>query len=663
MNPDLTNMEVPLFAAEDQLKVKQAKSVGHRYLKMMSNSLMLVALLIFCGHLFIYLAFGVNLIQFPFDYDQAEGMELNNAILMADGKCPYCDNDTFPFYASGYPPFYHVVMIPFVWIFGPEYWYGRLIVFLSTLVTAGAIGWAVQHQTRHRLVGIIAGLAFLASNYVYHIAPLLRQHLFMVMLETLAVILVTVAHEYPATEKHKRRRLLIISMALLLAAGYTKQLAYATCMAVFLWIFIRNPRRAIVYGAGLVAAAGAIFAALYLVTDGYWYTNIIASNVNPFVPGQFSGLMKQFIRLHWPLLAMAGLVVAYELYFSRISLYSVWFLAATANTALAGKWGAGDSYFVTSLAAACLLSGIFISRTLQGDWEFPENYITRAFSFLKKPVERNRQLLTQTTGLLSIGLIIIYSLTVLKLPTSGPIFEPISEALGVHPKFGHRYPLYDSAGWTIGYAVTGHFTSETDEANGWKIVERIRNTDGLVISEDAGFTIQAGREVITNGVQLKNLHEQGKYDPTELITMLENHEFGLVILRAGFYPPPVLETIYDAYAVSEAVPMNGFTYELWTPSESWAQRRQLRDYLKSAAPDAEPFAVEFNIPENEVVDEWLQKQLNRWGWQPENSPTGDDCKNYTFTRENRRANLNICIFASGDGQQLLKIEVPPPQLF
>jgi hypothetical protein len=319
---------------------------------------------------------------------------------------------------------------------------------------------------------------------------------------------------------------------------------------------------------------------------------------------------------------------------------------------------------VTSLAGACVLSGIFIARTLQGDWQFPENYITRALKFLKKPVERNRQLLTQTTGLLSIGLIIIYSLTVLKLPTSGPIFEPISEALGVYPKFGHRYPLYDSAGWTIGYAVTGHFTSDEDEANGWKIVERIRNTEGLVISEDAGFTIQAGREVITNGVQLKNLHEQGKYDPAELITMLENHEFGLVILRAGFYPPPVLETIYDAYTVSEAIPMNGFTYELWTPSDSWAQRRQLRDYLKSAAPDAGPFAVEFNIPENEWVDEWLQEQLNRWGWQPENSSTdGEDCKNYTFTSQNRRASLNICIFTESDGQQLLKIEVPPPQPF
>lgn len=650
-----------MTSAVPSMDVLQSTKTSKNLWVWLKNALLVLLVLIFAGHFFIYLAFGINLIQFPFDYDQAEGMELNNAILIADGKCPYCNNDPFPFYASGYPPFYHVVMVPFVWIFGPEYWYGRLIVFVGTLVTAGAIGWAVHHQTRHKTIGLIAGLAFLASNYVYHIAPLLRQHLFMVMLETLAVVLVTVAHEYSDTEKHKRRRLLILGCVLLVAAGYTKQLAYATVVAVFLWMFLRNPRRAIVYGAGVAVAAGVIFAVLYLITDGFWYTNIIASNVNPFVPGQFSGLMKQYLRLHWPILTLAGLMVAHELYFTRLSLYSLWFLAATANTALAGKWGAGDSYFVTSLAAACILAGIFVAKTLQGDWEFPENYLTRLLGFLKKPLANNRPLITHTVGFLSLGLVLIYSLTVIKLPTSGPIFGKLSDTLGVEPKFGHRYPLYDSAGWTVGYAVTGHFTSEEDEANGWKIVDRIRQTDGLVISEDAGFTIQAGREVITNGVQLKNLYEQGKYDPTELITMLESHEFGLIVLRAGFYPPPILETIYDAYAVTEAIPMNGFNYELWTPSPTWNERRTLRDYLKSANPDTESFAVQFNISENEDVGEWLQKQMNRWGWQPENlsEPTENSCADYPFIRQNHRAVLHICHTATGDGMQQLEIEVSP----
>ena len=37
-------------------------------------------------------------------------------------------------------------------------------------------------------IAILAGLAYLASNYIYHIGPLFRQHISMVMFETLAIL-------------------------------------------------------------------------------------------------------------------------------------------------------------------------------------------------------------------------------------------------------------------------------------------------------------------------------------------------------------------------------------------------------------------------------------------------------------------------------------------
>jgi hypothetical protein len=221
--------------------------------------------------------------------------------------------------------------------------------------------------------------------------------------------------------------------------------------------------------------------------------------------------------------------------------------------------------------------------------------------------------------------------------------------------------LYDAAGWTIGYAVTGHLPSQTDVDNGWKIVRRIEAAPKPVISEDAGFSIQAGREVITNPVQLKNLYEQGRYDPTRLIAMLENHEFGLIILRAGFYPPPVLETIYDAYGVTEVIPMNGFNYELWEPSPSWPQRRQLRDSLSrdvATVPQGEtPLTVEFDLPGHEDIPQWVQKQLWRWGWQPLDSTgiVGKPCTDYRFAREDYQATLRVCELAAADELTRLQI--------
>jgi hypothetical protein len=520
------------------------------------NALLIVALVIMTGHVLIYLAFGASLIPFPFDYDQGEGFELNTTILLAQGQCPYCDNNTFPFYTSNYTPFFHILMVPFMWLFGADYWYGRLIIFGATLLTACLIAWAIQRETRQRPIALLAGMAFLASNYIYHNAPLLRQHLFMVMLETLAVVILAAAFDNTGKNRHKS---LFIGFLILLCAGYTKQLAAYTCIAVAIWLILRQPRLILLYGSGLAVAAAAIFAVALLLTDGNWWVNIIASNQNAYQTEQFVGLLRQFLRLHWALILPASLLILYELYFARLSLYTIWFIVSFIATIGAGKWGAGDSYFATTIASLCILAGIFTARCWNQAWVFPKNYLTRRFSASISPS------LWAFISVISLALWLIYGSTVIKFPTSGAIFEPLAKLLNITPAPGHRYPLYDAAGWTVGYAVTGHFVSEEDYLNGWAIVERVRNAPGHILSEDAGFAIQAGRIVVNNTTQLRNLWESGHFDPAAMIQMIKNHEFGLIIRRADFYPPPVLDAINAYYRKDTIIPMNGFEYQLWIP--------------------------------------------------------------------------------------------------
>ena len=518
--------------------------------------LLIIILSLMVVHTLIYIAYGLSLLPFPFDYDQAEGHELNNAVLIASGACPYCDNDAFPFYGSGYPPLFHLLMVPFVKLFGPQFWYGRLMIFSATFITAGAIGWAVFRESRHKTIALAAGLAFLASNTIYHIGPLLRQHLLMVMFETLAVVII--ANAFEAGGRQKARRL-FIAFALLLLAGYTKQLAYATCIAVVLWTFLQSPRTAIRYSLGLLTLAATIFGLLMLATGGHWWTNIITANQNPYILDQFTGLLHQFLRLHWWLIALAVGMVIYELYFDRLSVYSVWFAAAFANTAAAGKWGGGDSYFATALAAICILSGLFLARSVKRSWRLPRNYLSRAL--LRVPMPAVQGWIACAAALMFLG----YSLTVFKMPTSGAIFEPIAKMFSITPLPTWRYPLYDPAGWTVGYAITGHLPSQEDYDNGWQIVSKINQTDGLLISEDVGFNFRSQRQVITNAIQLKNLWENGRYNPKELIDDIESQEFGIIILRARLFPPPVLTAIEACYELDVMIPMNGFNYELWRP--------------------------------------------------------------------------------------------------
>lgn len=530
----------------------------------LSRLLQAAALIFLVFHLLVYVAYAVNLIQFPFDYDQGEGFELVDTILFNQGKWPYQNTEAFPFYSSNYPPLFHVIAAPLVSLFGPSYAYGRILGFIGTLITASAIAYAVYRTGRSRIIALLSGLAFLASNTVYHIGPLFRQHATMVMFETLAVVILAQANEI--TAQRKRRFTLALGLGLILAAGYTKQLAVVTALAVGLFLFIRQPRRAIFWGIAVALVGALIFLWMNLATQGEWWRQAILANVNELNILQTTALFRQWFGLHGFLIIPAVLLVVYELYFDRLSIYSLWFAAAAViNGAASGTWGGGDSYFTTSIAALCILSGIFASRTLSAGWRFPENYLSRSLAY---PLQRWSRPLT-LAGLVVIPLLYLgYGRAVLHMPTNVGIFTGIAQALNITPNALNGF--YDSARtqdgqYATGYANIGHFTTQADIDAGWRIVELIRASDKAVISEDSGFSLMAGREVITNPTQLLNLAKKGLFNGTELISMIERKEFGLLILRAQFYPIEVLQAIARAYHPTETIPMNGFEYIIMRP--------------------------------------------------------------------------------------------------
>ncbi|MBK8027832.1 MAG: hypothetical protein IPK19_42280 [Chloroflexi bacterium] len=531
-----------------------------RSIHYISRVLFAAALFVLLSLFVVYVLYAANLIAFPFDYDQGEGFELVDTILFSRGEFPYKDTNVFPFYSSNYPPLYHVIAAPFVWLFGPAYWYGRLLGFLGTLITAAAIGLAVYREGRRPAIAVLAGLAFLASNTVYHIGPLFRQHMTMVMFETLAVVVLARANEI--ADDRQRRRTILLGLALILAAGYTKQLAVATAIAAFAYLFIRNPRRSLAWGIGFAMVGGAIFLWMDVATGGQWWLQTISANVNEYIPAQTAGLYRLWFSLHGFLIIPAALMALYELYFSRLSIYSIWWIAGVAIGVLSGKWGAGDSYFATSIAGLSLLSGIFLSRVLNGDLEFPPSnlyyrHLLGRLTPLARPI--------RTGALLIVPLLYIgYGRAVLHMPTEGPVFENAADLLGVEANALNGF--YDSAGRIAGgYADIGHWTTQADVDAGWQIVERVREAPGAVLSEEAAFNLLAGMDVITNPTQLLNLANNGQFDPTALIGMIDRREFGLIVLRAQFYPPDVLRAIAVNYRQEETIPMNGFDYLLLHP--------------------------------------------------------------------------------------------------
>jgi hypothetical protein len=547
-----------------------------------------LALAAFVGYLVVYTIYAVELFRFPFDYDQGEGFELMDTVLFSQGEWPYRDNDQYPFYSSNYPPLFHVVVAPLVLIFGPQYWTGRLVSFVGTLVTAAAIGYGVQRHIRRWWLAALVGLAFLASNYVYHVGALFRQHMFMVMLETLAVVWLTITIDKEEQDGRPYPKRLLIVMLLLLAAGYTKQLAYATVIAVFIFLFIRNPKRAILWAVPFAAVTGIIFLWINWATDGYWFLNTITANLNPFVPGQAQGLYRQWFNLHTLLVVAAVCYAIYQLYFERLSAYSIWFVVAAVNSVTAGKWGAGESYFATAIAASCILTGLAYGRLLnylQKDQtaesaESAEVNPEKSASIRIHP----RSISSFPFGrwlyplaLLIIPLLFLWQANRLfHMPTHTPTLTAVARALGkptaVHiapqtscsaPRPPEIIPYVDAAG----VSLLGRPPNAADTAAGKAIAAAIAQGGTAAFAEDAGFNFYIGRDVITNPTQLLNLYNNNQVDLTEMLAMLDAQTFDTVVLRAQFYPPPVLDMIGQRYETHELIQMNGFVYCIMRPRE------------------------------------------------------------------------------------------------
>ncbi len=513
-----------------------------RILKSLGVLLAVIVILIYVGYLVIYVAYAADLFRWPFDYDQGEGFELYDAVLYSQGEWPYQDNAVYPFYASNYPPLFHLLIVPLLAIFGPRVVAGRLVSFAATLITGGTIFAVVRRKVGGWLIPLVSGLAFLASNYVYLVGPLCRMHMTMVMFETLAIAFIA-EFDHP---RHGKRNL-ILGLLMLLCAGYTKQMAVFSVVAALFYVFLRDVKKAIVAGVALAAVVGVIFWLLNVATGGQWWINTIQANVNEYDYRQTIFLFGQWFGLHTVFIVLAAAYLAYELFWDRLSAYSLWFLFSLGAGALSGKWGAGFGYFTTAVAAACLTSGLALGR-------------------LQK-TERNTK---YAIRLLIPLLYLLQAPRMLHLPTSGPVFGPLARVLGVSGQLIQgdctTFEYHDA----IGYTQLGHFLTPEDYAAGEEILNYVRTSDGPVFSEEAMFSLLAGEPVITNPTQLYNLSNNDLLDTSDIVARINRQEFGLVIFRAQFYPQPVLNAIGQNYQHVEQVCMNGFYYHILWPERMLA---------------------------------------------------------------------------------------------
>src|SRR5215207_7716923 len=94
---------------------------------------------------------GLAALAFPYPLNYGEGPLLDQVVRLAGMKNIYpADLSTPPYVVSNYPPLFVLLQAPLVWIFGPEFLYGRVISLASTMAVAGLISATLYVITRAR---------------------------------------------------------------------------------------------------------------------------------------------------------------------------------------------------------------------------------------------------------------------------------------------------------------------------------------------------------------------------------------------------------------------------------------------------------------------------------------------------------------------------------
>ncbi|BCX03960.1 MAG: hypothetical protein KatS3mg053_1898 [Candidatus Roseilinea sp.] len=573
-------------------------------LSSLSVAALALTVAIFVGYFVVYLVYARALFGFPFDYDQGEGFELYDAIRLARGEGIYLDNAQFPFYSSNYPPVYRLMLAPLVALFGPHLWVGRALAFASSLVIGALIffaarrlwqserleigDWRLRREPQfpisnlqsplfdlsHLIVPILAALAFFAANYVYQVGPLARAHLPMVMFAFAGISCLDLAFDARRDSQSARRIVYCaLGVALLLIAGFTKLQAVDALVAGFAYLLIRRPKWfAVAFVAGALVTS-ALVLALNAATNGQFWLNVVLANVNEYDIAVTWQTYGQWLRLQGVLVACSVLYVAWDVVravrarsLRPITIWSLYFVTGSAMGMLTGKWGAGPAYLIAAIAASCVCTAAFLARITYQVYRRAHHAIdVRDARLRMQDARRNTPYVPAIATSLAALVFFLQAALNVHLPTSGRVFGTIARVIGVAdaPSSYPPYPYYDSAGFT----QLGHLLDPADVANGWAMVEVIRNVEGPVWSEEAMPTLLAGKDVVTNPTQLLNLSKNGMLDTSHMIAMIERRAFGAVIFRALFYPEDVKEAIFRNYYWARNFKMNGFDYWVLLPVE------------------------------------------------------------------------------------------------
>jgi hypothetical protein len=312
-------------------------------------------------------------ITFPYPLDYGEGPLLAQTVRLGHLEGIYRSDVTFPPYVvSNYPPVYPLVLSPLTRLWGPAFWYGRLISSLSIITAAVLIGLILRSLTGDPLASAIGALSLLAFPPAAYWALLYR-------VDALALAL-SLAGLYLCAQRPHGRWTVPIAALLLTAAIYTRQsYGLAAPLAACGWlIHTAGWRRAVALAASVAVLGVAVFALLDLASGGGFRFNIVTANINTYDPGSLLWYLSDL----WTLMPLA--VIGTGVYALSAGWFGVpscrligpYLVGAVLSALTIGKVGSNVNYLLEAGAAVSLSLGALLA------WQRPHRLVHAGIALL-----------------------------------------------------------------------------------------------------------------------------------------------------------------------------------------------------------------------------------------------------------------------------------------
>lgn len=455
--------------------------------------------------LFLRHAWGV--VSFPYELAAGEELLLRDAVQIVLGQSVYSDVNQFPFIVSNYPPLFALLSSTLLPLLGISLTATRAVSTLSTLLCACLIGAIAYQGSRAKVPSAICGGAFLGSTYVYEWGAWGRVDT-MAILFSLAAIL--------AVLRVQNWRGVCLGALFCVLSLYAKQTQFAAPLAILVWLLWRRKgRQALAFGAVAGGIGGLTFVLLNAWTSGQFFRHLVVYNALSYSPRALLGYWRAFGLTHGVLLG-AAIVCGLGSFRGRESkLPGLYFVAAAALTALAGRAGASSNHFLELIAASLILCGSCWGRL----WK--------------------RRALESAALALALLLQLVWFGAFPQTPLSA-YYEPLP-AFGYTPQPG-------------------------DLASCGQIDRYVEGVQGPILTEGGGFALRNGEQVVSSPWLLSALEGTGLVDEglVRLEENLREHRFSLVVLTWQSYPPRILEAVWANYQRVDTVDCV-FTYEIFVP--------------------------------------------------------------------------------------------------